>query len=237
MKGTQNPDRRTRLLQLGGVLVAAAAIVAALVVLGGGGDGNAQPKRQAGEAVAGQREVAAQLAGIPQAGIALGRRRAPVTVVEFGDLQCPVCAAFSTSAMPTLVERYIRPGKVRMEFRTLTFIGPDSERLGRMAAAAAQQDRLYQFAELVYANQGAENSGYATDEYLRRIGGAVAGLDVGQALAARDTASATHELADAARASSINGVDATPTFLVGRTGGALKRVGAAELGAELQRLT
>jgi protein-disulfide isomerase len=233
----QAQQRKRRLLQLGGVLVVAAAIVVAAIAVASSGGGSSSPTRHAGETVAGQREIARQLHGIPQRGIALGEPRAPVTVVEFGDLQCPVCAAFSNTEMPKLVQRYVRPGKARLELRLLTFIGPDSERLGAMAAAAAQQDRLFTLSELVYANQGEENSGYATDAYLRRIGGAVSGLDVERALRDRDGAKASQQLADASRLASTNHVEGTPTFLVGRTGGTLEAVPAADLGAELARLT
>ena len=46
-----------------------------------------------------------------------------------------------------------------MVFRNLSFIGPDSERAARLAAAAGLQDRLWQFTDLIFRNQGAENSG------------------------------------------------------------------------------
>ena len=55
-------------------------------------------------------------------------------------------------------------------------------RAGAMAAAAAQQDRLWPFADAFYRSQGAENSGYVTDDFLRGIGEATPGLDVERAL-------------------------------------------------------
>ena len=47
-------------------------------------------------------------------------------MVEFADLQCPFCAEYTKNVVPTIVNRYVRPGKLRIEFRPLTFIGPDS---------------------------------------------------------------------------------------------------------------
>lgn len=234
-------QRRTRLLQLGGILALAAVVVVAVVLLTGGGDdagttsaGTRAPA--ADQPVNGRAEIATQLKGIPQSGITLGDPGAPVTVVEFADLQCPVCAEFSNQVMPTLVRRYVKPGDVRVELRTLSFLGEDSVRMGKLAHAAAEQDRLFQFAELVYANQGAENSGYATDDYLRRIAGAVDGLDVEQAMRDRDAPSAQQALTDADRLASIEGVQGTPSFLVGPTGGELKLVDANQLPGELERL-
>ena len=57
----------------------------------------------------------------------------------------------------------MRTGKVRLELRLLRFLGPDSDRLARVAAAAAAQNRMWQFVGLAYDSQGQENSGYATN--------------------------------------------------------------------------
>jgi protein-disulfide isomerase len=173
------------------------------------------------------------LSGIPQHGLALGDPKAPVRVIEFADLQCPFCRDYSLSTMPRLVQDYVRPGKVRMEFRSLAFIGPDSERAARVAQAAAQQNKLWNFVDLAYFNQGKENSGWATDAVLRRIAGAVPGLDVNRAFAARDTAAVTAQLNAANTLAGAKGVQSTPTFLVGR-GSSLKAVDAAGLPAAIK---
>ena len=99
----------------------------------------------------------------------LGDPKAPLTVTEYVDLQCPVCAAASRETLPALVRDYVRTGKVKLEARTLHFIGPDSERAARVAAGAEQQGRLWPFLEAFYAAQGAENSGYVTDDFLRSV--------------------------------------------------------------------
>ena len=64
--------------------------------------------------------------GIPQDGVALGDPDAPITLVEFADLQCPFCAEWAIEALPVYVEDYVRTGQMRIEFRPLTFIGNDS---------------------------------------------------------------------------------------------------------------
>jgi protein-disulfide isomerase len=232
----RSDSRNRRLMQLGGVLVAAAVIVVAAVLIFGGGSSGNGPAKQPGEQVAGQNQINSQLAGIPQQGINLGKRNAPVTVVEFGDLQCPACAAFSAQLLGQMIDGYVRPGKVRWEFRDIHFIGPDSERLGRFAAAAGEQGKLYETAELIWANQGEENSGYATDAFLRKIGHAVDGLNVDKAMAARSTPKVTQELGSARTLANIHGVDSTPTFLVGRTGGTMQKVGGGDLSGLLQKL-
>lgn len=120
------------------------------------------------------------------------------------------------------MQDYVRTGKVRMQLRVLTFIGEDSLGAGRVIAAAAAQNRMWNVADLMFFNQGAENSGYVTDAWLRGVLGAVPGLDAASAL--RGDAAATARLTEAQSLAKRHGVSGTPSFLVGRTGGPLRRV-------------
>ena len=76
--------------------------------------------------LAGAGETAALLSGIPQSGTTLGSPSAPVRLVEYADLQCVYCGAWARDVFPTLVRRYVRTGKVQLEFRGLAFVGSDS---------------------------------------------------------------------------------------------------------------
>src|SRR5690349_18702280 len=91
-------------------------------------------------AVSSTREL---LAGIPQRPTVLGRPGAPVTLVEFADLQCPYGGLWARATLPTLVQRYVRTGKLRIDFRGLAFVGPDSKTALRVAHAAGAQNRLW----------------------------------------------------------------------------------------------
>ena len=212
--------RRRRLLQLGGLVVAAVAVVAvAIAVSSGGGDGGA--KGGAGGKPTGAADVAAMFAGVPQQGQALGRASAPVTLVEFADLKCPICREFSAQALPDLVQRYVRTGKLRIVFEPQTFVGSppgNSEPAARFALAAGAQNRLWPFVELFYANQQDESTGYVTDDFLRQIASGVSGLDAAKALAARDSAPVGSALRSASARFTAAGFTGTPSFLLGKTG-------------------
>jgi protein-disulfide isomerase len=232
--------RRRRLTRLGAVLGAAAIVVAVLVAVSTSGSGSGPASRAASSArgapagaVPGAAATTALFAGIPQHGTTLGSPTAPVRVVEFADLQCPFCRDYSLTEMPSLVRQYVRPGKVSMRFQPLTFIGPDSVRAARVAAAAASQDRLWSFADLMYRNQGTENSGYATDAYLRRLAAAVPGLDTRRVFTARNGAAVTRRLEAAQAAATAARVNSTPTFLVQR-GSSTKVVDVAGLPAAIK---
>jgi protein-disulfide isomerase len=224
-------QRRRRLMIVGGVLAAAAiVVVVAIAVSSGGGSDNAASRPAAAQkssgAIPGQKESSEMLAGIPQKGIYLGNPNAPVRLVEFADLQCPICREYSLQSLPQLVQDYVRTGKVRMEFRNLSFLGPDSVTAGRAAAAAAKQNKLWNFADVLYFNQGEENSGYVTPEFIDRINKA-AGVDSAEADAYAKSAASQEPLGAANTMANQFGVNSTPTILVGKRGGTLKAVDAA----------
>jgi protein-disulfide isomerase len=212
--------RRQRLWILGGVLALAVVIVAVIAIAGSGGDD--KPTAKKGEIIPGQIETNARFAGIPQRGITVGNPNAPLTLVEFADLQCPFCRDYSTKVMPTIVARYVRTGKLKMEFRNVSFIGNDSLRGAQMAGATSLQNKLWQYIDLFYLNQGEENSGYVTDEFLTRIGRAVRGLDVDRAMADRALPSVQRALTEAQTEWTVAGFTGTPAFLLGPTGGRME---------------
>lgn len=214
--------QKQRLFVLGGVAALAAVIIAVIVIATGGGDDG--PTKQAGEPVAGANDTAALLAGIPQRGVELGDPRAPVTLVEFGDLQCPYCKDAADDVLPAIIEDYVKPGRVKLVFRDVAFLGDDSIRAAQMAAAAGQQNKLWDFVKLFYLNQGQENSGYVTDDFLREIGGGIRGFDVERAMESRGDGDVQRQIAEAQQEWQGYGLSGTPSFVVGRTGGELEVV-------------
>jgi protein-disulfide isomerase len=224
-------QRRRRLLTLGGVVAAAAVVVVVAIVVSSGGGGNEASDRpaavqNASGAIPGQKESSEMLAGIPQEGIYLGKADAPVRLVEFADLQCPICREYTLQSLPQLVQDYVRTGKVRMEFRNLSFLGDDSVTAGQAASAAAKQNKLWNFADVLYYNQGEENTGYVTQQFIDRVNKA-AGVDSAEADAFAKSAAAREPLGAANTLANQYGVDSTPTILVGKRGGTLKTVEAA----------
>jgi protein-disulfide isomerase len=209
-------SRSSMLIRLG--LLAGLAVVAVLVAVVVASPGKDDSQKGGSDAA-----VVSGLKGIPQSGVTLGSPHAPVTMVEFADLQCPFCAEYSRDVLPTLIDRYVRTGKVQLQLRLLRFIGPDSDRLARVAVAASAQNRMWQFVELAYQRQGRENSGYATDDFINRLA-ADAGLKKTDAGAA-----AERQVQQSEQAARTLGVDSTPSFLIGRTGGPMERFQPSDL--------
>ncbi len=201
-------------------LGASAVLVAAGVAVSASG-GTTEPTPPATPA-------SATFRGIPEHGGVLGDPKAPLTLTEYVDLQCPICGAASKQTLPWLVENYVRTGKAKLELRTLQFIGPDSERAARVAAGAERQGRLWPFVEAFYAAQGQENSGYVTDGFLRSVAKA-AGVDAGKALAAADGEPAMRRLERANADATRLGINSTPTFTVARGDASPRVIGSGVL--------
>jgi protein-disulfide isomerase len=213
--------RRKRLIQLGALLAAAVVIVVVAIAVSSGGSSKKTSGAGAGGTLQGVAATKSLIGGIPQKGITLGNPSAPVTIVEFADPQCPFCKQYTLNEMPTLVEKYVRTGKAKMELRLLTFIGPDSVTAANVLTAAGQQNKLWNATDLLYRNQGEENSGYVTDDFLTKVLTG-AGADAGKAIAAAGDSAVSRQIAAAKTLTSRYDVTGTPTVLVGPTGGDLK---------------
>jgi protein-disulfide isomerase len=168
-------------------------------------------------------EVSAQLAGIPQHGNTLGNPKAPLTVKFFGDLQCPYCRRFALGALPSLIERYVRRGRVKIEYHSLETATRDPQVFTTQqeaALAAGRQNKMWNFIELFYHEQGPEDSGYVTENYLQGLAQQVGGLNLPSWMAARGEASLLNTLREDASTASSAGLASTPTFLLRRERGA-----------------
>jgi protein-disulfide isomerase len=203
-------QRYKRLAAAGVAAVVVAA--AAIAVSSSGGSPAAKPTTAS----------ASLFAGVPERHGIAGAPGARVTVTEYLDLQCPICGRAASSTLPTVVDRYVRTGKVKVAARTLHFIGPDSVRAARVAAGAERQNKLWPFLEAFYARQGTENSGYVTEGFLAEVSRA-AGVDAQAAIAQADSAFAGGRLDRANADATRLGIDGTPTLTV-RVGDGPERV-------------
>jgi protein-disulfide isomerase len=195
------------------LLVAVAIVVAALLVvlsqLGGPGAGSAE-------------DVGELYAGIPQDGTTLGEDNAPVTLYLYEDFQCPFCGRFDREMFPDLIDDYVRDGKVRVVSETMAFLGPDSVTAARAAFAAGEQNRYWPYHTLLFENQGEENSGYVTDDFLRGLAEDTPGLDVQKWEDQRADNSFTKELGAVQKKAQASGVNSTPTLIFKGPGGQTK---------------
>jgi protein-disulfide isomerase len=187
-------------------------------------------------------QISSLLAGIPQAGNALGQAAAPVTLEYFGDLQCPFCRDFSLRVLPSIIERWVRAGTLRIEYRALETATGDPELfvVQQVAVlAAGRQAKAWHFAETFYTEQGEENSGYVTDSFLHDVAAQIADLNLEQWAGDRGDPELIKQIAGDEQAAESAGLSGTPSFLIGASGGAMgtfSPTDSASLGEAIEAL-
>lgn len=166
------------------------------------------------------------LAGIPQHGTALGDPKAPVTLQFFADLQCSQSRRVMLGALSFLIRHWVRDGKLRITFRSLkTDTLDESEFLGQQIAAlaAGRQEKMWTFIDLFYREQRPEFTRYANDTFLEGIA-KQAGITLGAWEEDRESEGMAREIGSDEVMAETKGMEATPSFLIGPTGGEAHRL-------------
>lgn len=233
-RGVQVPTRALYLGALGIAVAVAAALVIVSVAMRGGNASSPSPAQTT--ALTGVAATKGLLDGLPQRGNVLGSPNAPVTLVEYADPQCPYCGQWARSALPELVRDYVRTGRLRIEYHGMAFVGPDSSKGLAAAFAAGNEGKFWHLIDLLYANQGAENTGWINDALLRAIADRV-GVDVPRFQSERESSAVARAVNDSTARARADGVASTPTFYAGRTGGTLRPVPINSLDAGALRPT
>jgi protein-disulfide isomerase len=197
-------SNRNRTLVLVGIAVAViAALVIGAVVLSGGGSSGSDSNG----------EASAFLNGIPQNDTILGDPNAKVELLQFEDPQCPICKSYQDDGWSQIVEEYVKPGKIKVRYAGLAFIGPDSEKGLRYTLAAGMQDKLFQYSEELYARQGTENSGWVSDSLLEDVANDL-GLDWAKLKTDAASTVVSQQISSMSAEAQKLGVQGTPSFFI-----------------------
>jgi protein-disulfide isomerase len=164
------------------------------------------PRRQAERPP--DEKVRVDVAGGP----VLGRADAPVTLVEFTDLECPYCRAFHVGTFERLKREYIDTGKVRFITRDFPLdFHPNARPAALAVRCGGEQGKFWEMRHAVTLNANA-----LSRELYDRLAGEL-GLDGSRFSACisaeRYRTEIEHDMEEAAKA----GVSGTPTFVLGAT--------------------
>jgi protein-disulfide isomerase len=150
-----------------------------------------------------------------------------VTLQYFGDLECPICREFTLGALPALIQKWVKTGKLRVEYRNLETATREPEVFTTQqsdALAAGKQNKGWYFIELFYHLQGEEDSGYVTEKYLQGLASATPGLNLAKWSSDRSDPTLQAKIATDTQEANNNGFTGTPSFLIGKSGGPLKKL-------------
>ncbi|HET8814013.1 MAG TPA: thioredoxin domain-containing protein [Solirubrobacterales bacterium] len=223
-------DRRKRLLQMAaGAVFLAIAAVAVLIIVNAGGDsgGDTEIEKTA--------EVNQLLQGIPQQDLVLGDPNAPVELIEYGDLQCPVCKSVAETTLPQIIQTSVRRGEVKIDFRNFIVISEESIPAAAAAIAAGEQGKGWTYLDLFYENQGIERSGYVTDEFLEAVAKGAGIKDLAKWNKDREAAQRETEIEKDTQEAQTLGFEGTPSFAIkGPSTNGLELLGSAGTAAQLE---
>jgi protein-disulfide isomerase len=225
-------DRRTRLLQLGaGAVFLVLVAVVVLIVANSGGSSSGGDPNSLNEVA----QVNKLLAGTQQENLVVGDPKAKVNLIEYGDLQCPVCKAFSEEVLPEVIEKKVNNGEAKITFRNFIIIGPESVPAGAAAIAAGKQGRGWTFIELFYRNQGSENSGYVTDQFLTSIAKGAGVKNMAQWESERKEKKLEEEVEKTNEQAETFGFTGTPSFAIeGPSANGVELLGTPSTAGELE---
>ena len=155
----------------------------------------------------------------PQAnGKALGPEDAPVVLRDFSDFQCPFCRQFATGVKDRIIEQFVSTGQVRFEYRHFIVIdgntgGSDSRRAAEASECAAEQNRFWDYHEMLYANQRGEGAGAFTNPRLKAFAEAI-GLDTEQFNSCLDSRKYRRVVEDDEKLARSYSLRGTPSLIV-----------------------
>ncbi|MDP6604854.1 MAG: thioredoxin domain-containing protein [Dehalococcoidia bacterium] len=187
-------------LVLGSVAAAVVGVVALIVIGSRGGGVNETPY------VPIERSVVA--------GRVEGAADAPVRIIEFSDFQCPFCRQFMLETAPALRAEFVETGIASIEYFHFAFLGEESTRAAEAAECAAEQGRFWDYHDLLFLRQGAENAGVFSKGNLKRFARELAGFDTAAFDGCLDAGRYRADVELRAAEARAAGISSTPSFVV-----------------------
>ena len=153
-----------------------------------------------------------------------GSEDAPITIIEFGDFQCPKCDQWFQNEKPTIKQDYIDTGKVNLYFVDFTVLGDDSMTAANASYCAEEQGKYWEFHSHLYNSQGGINEGWASSNNLKMFASEL-GLDVIAFDECLDSGKYDDKVSYNTSIGASNGVEGTPAFfIVDNFDGATERI-------------
>jgi protein-disulfide isomerase len=153
----------------------------------------------------------------------LGNASAAVTLIEYGDYQCPYCVQFFSETQPQIVQNYVNTGKVRVVFRDFAFLGAESTAAANAAQCAEDQGKLWAYHDALYSakladdnNGGSEDDGFYTNVEFLKLAQQV-GLNIPTFTSCINNNTDANMVAQEKGAAANAGINSTPSFIVNGT--------------------
>ena len=155
----------------------------------------------------------------------MGASDAPVTIIEFGDYQCPNCKKWFLNTKPDIITNYIDSGDAKLVFMDIAFLGKDSVPASVATYCAEEQGKYWDYHGFLYSNQLSIDNGWANSDSLKGYASNL-GLNMDMFVSCLDSAKYQKRVQFNTEEAENNGVTGTPTFfIVGQDGMQEKVIG------------
>lgn len=145
-----------------------------------------------------------------------GNVNAKLTIIEFGDYQCPFCGRFFKDVEPLILKDYVDTGKVKFIYKNLAFLGKESTDAANAALCAKEQNKFWEYHDKLYNSQSGENQGAFSTDNLKKFALDL-GLNATKFNSCLDAQKYNSQVqADTAEANR-NGFQGTPSTAIGTT--------------------
>lgn len=143
----------------------------------------------------------------------MGKKNAPITIIEFADLQCPYCKDFHDKILPRIKSEYINKDLVKFVFVNFAFLGDESKDAAMATKCAQDQGKYWEYQDLLYAKQSGENTGNFDLKNLKKYA-----LDLGliteEFNSCMDSKKYEQLISSESLLASDYGVNSTPTIFI-----------------------
>ena len=152
-----------------------------------------------------------------------GSADAPITIIEFGDYQCPKCDQWFQNEKPTITADYIDTDKAKLYFVDFPFLGQDSDNAANASYCANDQGKFWEYHSTLYNNQGGINDGWANVSTLKQFAVDL-GLDTAEFNNCVDSDKHKDRVDYNRQVGASHGVEGTPVFIVVDSDGKTQRI-------------
>lgn len=144
---------------------------------------------------------------------ALGDSLAPVTMTVFSDFQCHFCKKFAKEIKPTIIEKYVETGKVKLVSRDYAFLSKESSWAAEASHCADEQEKYWEYLEMLHSVQeGHDPSAFSRDN-LKKLAQDL-GLETEQFNQCFDSGKYVQLVKDSFEQGKRLGVKGTPTVFI-----------------------
>jgi protein-disulfide isomerase len=139
---------------------------------------------------------------------------AHITIIDFSDFQCYLCARYVKATEPLVNQTYIQTGKVILIFKHLPNRGFDSMDAALAAQCTNDQGKFWQFHKKLYDSQKPIDSGWVSKDNLKKFASQIAGLNMQQFEACFDNKKYKNLIENDLKLASSFGFQDTPSFII-----------------------